>query len=61
MPTGDPVLLASDDDESIVATICAIGVRGGFRTVSVLSANRLRELVESTKPDIIVLDRQMPD
>src|SRR5918993_3444196 len=61
MPQRDPVLLAFDDDDDIVETICAIGVRAGFRTVSSTSASRLRELVESSKPDIIVLDLQMPD
>jgi len=61
MAQRDPVLLAFDDDEDIVETICAIGVRAGFRTVSSTSASRLGELVDSSKPDVIVLDLQMPD
>jgi EAL domain-containing protein (putative c-di-GMP-specific phosphodiesterase class I)/CheY-like chemotaxis protein len=60
MPQRDPVLLAFDDDQEIVETICAIGVRAGFRTVSSTVSDRLRELVESSKPDVVVLDLQMP-
>jgi EAL domain-containing protein (putative c-di-GMP-specific phosphodiesterase class I) len=60
MPQRDPVLLAFDDDPEIVETICAIGVRAGFRTASSTSSDRLRELVESSKPDVVVLDLQMP-
>ena len=56
----DPVLLTIDDDQEIVDTICAIGVRAGFRTVSSTSSSRLRELVASVKPDVVVLDLQMP-
>ena len=56
----DPVLLAFDDDQEIVETICAIGVRAGFRTTASIGSDRLRELVESAKPDVIVLDLQMP-
>lgn len=61
MPLRDPVLLALDDEEDIVETLCAIGVRAGFRTCSATSPARLRELVAESKPDVIVLDLQMPD
>jgi EAL domain-containing protein (putative c-di-GMP-specific phosphodiesterase class I) len=54
------MLLVVDDDQDIVETICAIGVRAGFRTVSSTSSGRLRELVDSARPDAIVLDLQMP-
>ena len=60
MAQRDPVLLAFDDDQEIVETICAIGVRAGFRTVSSGTSSRLRELVETSKPDVVVLDLQMP-
>jgi EAL domain-containing protein (putative c-di-GMP-specific phosphodiesterase class I)/CheY-like chemotaxis protein len=60
MAQKDPVLLAFDDDQDIVETICAIGVRAGFRTVSSTSPGRLGELLESARPDVIVLDLQMP-
>jgi EAL domain-containing protein (putative c-di-GMP-specific phosphodiesterase class I) len=56
----DPVLLAVDDDQSIVETICAIGAQAGFRTISTTSSSAIRELVESSKPDVIALDLQMP-
>jgi EAL domain-containing protein (putative c-di-GMP-specific phosphodiesterase class I) len=61
MPQRAPVLLAFDDDEEIVETICAIGVRAGFHAMSSTSSGRLRELVESSKPDVVVLDLQMPE
>jgi len=59
-PQRDPMLLVVDDDQDIVETICAIGERAGFRTVSSTSSGRLRELVDSAQPDAIVLDLQMP-
>ena len=60
MPQLDPVVLALDDEQDIVDTICAIGVRAGFRAVSSTSATRFRELIETERPDVIVLDLQMP-
>jgi EAL domain-containing protein (putative c-di-GMP-specific phosphodiesterase class I) len=60
MAQRQPVLLAIDDDPDIVATICAIGERAGFRTISATESLRLRELLETAQPDIIVLDLQMP-
>ena len=60
MPERDPVLLALDDEDDIVETLCAIGVRAGFRTHSATSSARLRELVGEAQPDVIVLDLQMP-
>jgi EAL domain-containing protein (putative c-di-GMP-specific phosphodiesterase class I)/FixJ family two-component response regulator len=61
MPQREPVLLAFDDDQEIVEAVCAIGARAGFRPVSSTSPSRLRDLVPSLKPDVIVLDLQMPD
>jgi EAL domain-containing protein (putative c-di-GMP-specific phosphodiesterase class I) len=60
VPHKDPVLLALDDEQEIVEAICALGVRAGFRTVSSTTPERLRELVETVRPDVIVLDLQMP-
>ena len=60
MPQKDPVLLALDDEEEIAETICAIGTKAGFRAISSTTPTRLRELVEQNKPDVIVLDLQMP-
>jgi EAL domain-containing protein (putative c-di-GMP-specific phosphodiesterase class I)/FixJ family two-component response regulator len=60
MTQRDPVLLAFDDDEDIAATIAELGAQAGFKAISSTSTDRLRELVESSKPDFIVLDLQMP-
>jgi EAL domain-containing protein (putative c-di-GMP-specific phosphodiesterase class I) len=60
MTSRDPVLLALDDDQEIVDTICAIGARAGFRTVPATSATRLRDVVADASPDVIILDLQMP-
>ena len=60
MPQKDPVLLALDDEEEIAETICAIGTKAGFRAIASTTPTRLRELVEQNKPDVIVLDLQMP-
>ncbi len=60
MAQRDPVLLALDDEEDIAETLCAIGVRAGFRTSSATSSLRLRELVGESQPDVIILDLQMP-
>jgi EAL domain-containing protein (putative c-di-GMP-specific phosphodiesterase class I) len=60
MPNVNPVLFALDDDQDIVETICAIGVRAGFRTISSTSPEKLRELLGTTRPDVIILDLQMP-
>jgi EAL domain-containing protein (putative c-di-GMP-specific phosphodiesterase class I) len=60
MPQKDPVLLALDDEEEIAETVCAIGVKAGFRAVSSTTPTRLSELVKQNNPDVIVLDLQMP-
>jgi EAL domain-containing protein (putative c-di-GMP-specific phosphodiesterase class I) len=52
--------LALDDDREIAETICELGKRAGFRAVASTEPARLRELVETTRPDVIVLDLQMP-
>jgi EAL domain-containing protein (putative c-di-GMP-specific phosphodiesterase class I) len=55
-----PVLLALDDDEQIVDTICAIGTRAGFHSIASTTPTALREFVRTKQPDVIVLDLQMP-
>ena len=60
MPRTAPVLLALDDDQDIVETICAIGERAGFRTVSSTVSSRLKEFLDKEQPDVIILDLQMP-
>jgi EAL domain-containing protein (putative c-di-GMP-specific phosphodiesterase class I)/CheY-like chemotaxis protein len=56
----DPVLLALDDDLDIVETLRELGTRAGFRAVSSTESTRLRELIETERPDVIILDLQMP-
>jgi EAL domain-containing protein (putative c-di-GMP-specific phosphodiesterase class I) len=60
MAQREPVLLALDDEESIVETLGAIGVRAGFCTRTATSSERLDALVADAKPDVIVLDLHMP-
>jgi EAL domain-containing protein (putative c-di-GMP-specific phosphodiesterase class I)/CheY-like chemotaxis protein len=60
MAQREPLLLALDDEESIVETLCAIGVRAGFRTRAATSSERLAALIGDAKPDVIVLDLHMP-
>jgi EAL domain-containing protein (putative c-di-GMP-specific phosphodiesterase class I) len=55
-----PVLLALDDDREIAETLCEIAVRAGFRAVPSTEPARLRELIETARPDVIILDLQMP-
>ncbi len=56
----NPVLLVLDDEEDIVEAICALGQRAGFQTVSSTRAAAMRELVANARPDVIILDLQMP-
>src|SRR5262245_42154534 len=60
MSQKEPVLLAIDDEEEIAETVCAIAARAGFRTLWSTTPARIRELVEQSDPDVIVLDLQMP-
>src|SRR6185503_6032722 len=60
MAQKDPLLLALDDEQDIADTICAIGARAGFRTLASSAPTRLREVLETCRPDVIVLDLQMP-
>ena len=56
----DPVLVALDDDEDIVALVAAIAGSTGFAAQGVTTADKFRELVAERRPDVIVLDLQMP-
>jgi EAL domain-containing protein (putative c-di-GMP-specific phosphodiesterase class I) len=60
MAQKDPLLLALDDEQEIADTICAIAARAGFRTLALTAPTRLREMLETAHPDVIVLDLQMP-
>jgi EAL domain-containing protein (putative c-di-GMP-specific phosphodiesterase class I)/CheY-like chemotaxis protein len=60
MAEREPVLLALDDDRDIAETLCEIGTRAGFRAIASTEPARLRELVAAARPDVIILDLQMP-
>jgi EAL domain-containing protein (putative c-di-GMP-specific phosphodiesterase class I)/CheY-like chemotaxis protein len=60
MAERQPVLLALDDDRDIAETLCEIGTRAGFRGIASTEPARLRELVAAARPDVIILDLQMP-
>jgi EAL domain-containing protein (putative c-di-GMP-specific phosphodiesterase class I)/CheY-like chemotaxis protein len=55
------MLLSLDDDEQIAGVICDIARKSGFTAMSVGSSEAFRELVSQTRPDVVVLDLQMPD
>jgi EAL domain-containing protein (putative c-di-GMP-specific phosphodiesterase class I) len=55
-----PVLLAVDDDREIAETLCEIAARAGFHSLASTEPMRLRELIATEQPDVIVLDLQMP-
>jgi EAL domain-containing protein (putative c-di-GMP-specific phosphodiesterase class I) len=60
MKDRNPVLVALDDDQDIVDTVCAIASRAGFDAMSSISSDDFAALVGRTSPDAIVLDLQMP-
>jgi len=60
MDVKDPVLLVLDDDQGIADVICEIGVRAGFRTSASTSTADLKGLLGTMRPDVIVLDLQIP-
>jgi EAL domain-containing protein (putative c-di-GMP-specific phosphodiesterase class I)/ActR/RegA family two-component response regulator len=60
MKQKDPVLIALDDDQEIASVICAIGEKAGFNTTSAGSSDLFRELLRERRPDVVVLDLQMP-
>ena len=60
MAEREPVLLALDDDRDIAETLCEIATRAGFRAIASTEPARLRELVAAARPDVIILDLQMP-
>jgi EAL domain-containing protein (putative c-di-GMP-specific phosphodiesterase class I)/CheY-like chemotaxis protein len=61
MPPAEPMLLALDDDEQIAGVVCELAKRSGFNAMSVGSSAGFRKLLAQTRPDIVVLDLQLPD
>jgi len=56
----DPLLVALDDEEEISSLIATIGERAGFTAKALTSPAAFRKLLEEKKPDVIVLDLQIP-
>ena len=56
-----PVLLALDDDEEIGSLLCAIGQRAGFEVTATTSHKDFQTTLRLSRPDVIVLDLQMPE
>ena len=55
-----PMLLTVDDDAEITEVVCAIGMQAGFQTTASASAVGLENVIATCRPDVIVLDLQMP-
>ena len=60
MQNKDPLLIALDDEEEIASLIAAIGTRAGCAATALTSHAAFRQQLEEKRPDIIVLDLQMP-
>ena len=56
-----PVLLVLDDDPAIAEVVRAIGERAGFRAVVTTAPTAFVEAYGVHRPDVVVLDLQMPD
>jgi EAL domain-containing protein (putative c-di-GMP-specific phosphodiesterase class I) len=55
-----PLLIALDDEEAIASLVAAIGNRAGFAATALTSQTAFRQQLEKQRPDVIVLDLQMP-
>lgn len=56
-----PVLLALDDEQEVASLVCAIGQRAGFEVTETTAADDFRKALRLRRPDVVVLDLQMPD
>jgi CheY-like chemotaxis protein len=54
-----PAVLVVDDDPGIVALLAAALAAGGYRVLAALGAQALR-LAQEERPEVILLDLQMP-
>jgi EAL domain-containing protein (putative c-di-GMP-specific phosphodiesterase class I) len=60
MQQASPTLIVLDDDEDISQVIGAISKRAGFSATPMTSLDALRQQPGEWRPDIILLDLQMP-
>lgn len=59
MPT--PKVLAVDDDEALLVLLEAVLTRDGYRVMVASDGEAALQLVDSERPDVIVLDLMMPE
>jgi len=60
VPREQPVILAADDDEDILALVAFRLERSGYTVLQARDGQEAFELARSEKPDLAVLDVMMP-
>ena len=56
-----PTVLAVDDDEDVLLYLARVLEPAGYKTVSAVSAGDAYRYLERAKPDLVMLDRGLPD
>lgn len=56
----DPLILVADDEEKIRSMVCSYLDKMGFRTIAVSDGFQALDCLDSTKPDLMLLDVMMP-
>jgi DNA-binding response OmpR family regulator len=57
---GDKTILVVEDDKDMNDLICAILTEAGYKTISVASGEKGLEKAYQDKPDLVLLDIQLP-
>jgi len=57
---GDKTILVVDDDKDMNDLICAILSEAGYKTISVASGEKGLESAHQDRPDLVLLDIQLP-
>ena len=57
---GDKTILVVEDDKDMNELICAILTEAGYKTISVASGEKGIEKVHQEKPDLVLLDIELP-
>ena len=58
--TGQALVLIAEDDDEIAVILAAYFARGGFRTLRAQDGRQALDLHLSARPDLVLLDVQMP-
>lgn len=61
MRTPAKKVLVADDEEDVVRLLCATLQHHGFETITAYEGGEVIEKAERLRPDLILLDIQMPD